>query len=85
MEIQNCYCRELVKLLVKRFGRLKEVAKNSSLLCLASQKMGALPGLTLVGEAQDNAPASNIASEAIKCAQKQTEKNTINEIIGKHL
>ena len=65
-------CRELVKLLVEKPERLKE----PSLLCLAAHKLGALPGLTLVGEAED--------VNTIECAQKQTERKNTVEFIGKH-
>lgn len=85
LESTNDDCRELVKLLVEKSERLKEAAKDPSLLCSAAQKMGALPGLTLVGEVEDNDTASKIASEAIECAQKQMERqNTVDEFIGKH-
>ena len=49
LESTNDVCRELVKLLVEKPERLKDLP----LLCLAAHKLGALPGLTLVGEAED--------------------------------
>ena len=49
LESTNNVCRELVKLLVEKPERLKD----PPLLCLAAHKLGALPGLTLVGEAED--------------------------------
>jgi hypothetical protein len=85
LESTNDDCRELVKILVEKSERLKEAAKDSSLLCSAAQKMAALPGLALVGEVEDNDTASKIASEAIECVQKQMERQSIvNKFIGKH-
>jgi hypothetical protein len=42
-------CREVAKVLVEKPGRLK----GSFLLRLATYKLGALPGMNLVGEAED--------------------------------
>ena len=49
LESTNDDCRVLVKLLVEKPERLKD----PSLLCLVAHKLGALPGLTLVGKAED--------------------------------
>jgi hypothetical protein len=42
-------CRELVKLLVEKPGRLKD----PSLLRFVAHKLDALPGLILIGKAED--------------------------------
>ena len=42
-------CREVAKVLVEKPGRLK----GPFLLRLATYKLGALPGMNLVGEAED--------------------------------
>jgi len=85
LESTNDDCKELVKMLIEKSKRLKDAAKDPSLLCSAAQKLSAIPGLALVGEDIENETASKIAAEAIKCAQEQMERQTIvDEFIGKH-
>jgi hypothetical protein len=77
-------CKELVVLLMEKSKKLKEAAKNPSNTCAIAKRMGAVPGLTLVGET-DNEAAGKIAEEAIETAEKLMNNfSAVGEYLGKH-
>lgn len=85
LESTNSECQELVEKLSEKSQRLKEASKDSKLICSVAQKIGALPGLTLVGEDLENETASKIAKEAIETAQTQMDRqDTVDEFLGRH-
>jgi SpoVK/Ycf46/Vps4 family AAA+-type ATPase len=84
LESTNSDCKELVQILVEKSNRLKEAAKDPSLLSSTVQKLSAYSGLTLVGEENnDNETASKIVSETIKAAKSQADRQgEVDSIIG---
>lgn len=78
-------CKELVEMLMEKSQKLKEAAKDPINTCTIAKRMGAVPGLTLVGEDTDNEAAGKIAEEAIETAQELINKFTaVGEYLGSH-
>jgi len=86
LESHNDDCTGLVEMLLKKSDRLKQAANDPILLKSIAQKMGSIPGLSLVGEStNNNETLSTIAAEAVEGADKLLSSiGTVDNFIGNH-
>jgi len=85
LESNDSNSKELVELLVKKSERLKVASQDPNLLSSVAQKIGSVPGLSFVGENNNDETISQIASEAVQNAQGLISKyQTVDQFIGSH-
>ena len=85
LESNDSNSKALVELLVKKAERLKVASQNPNLLSAVAKKIASVPGLSFVGENNNDEIISQIASEAVTNAQGLIEKyQTVDQFIGNH-
>ena len=78
LESEGASCKELVEKLIEKSDRLKKEATSPETLCALAERMGSIPGLSVVGrvtQPQDGAATvKKIASDALKDGDKMMEE-----------
>lgn len=83
LESNNGECRKLVQWLLKKSDRLRQVAIESDALESVARRMNSIPGLSLVGESNDDEAIERVKSEARDTASKQMEaRSTVDRYMG---
>jgi len=85
LQSNDSRCQELATLLMEKSETLKKAACDPASICAAARRLGAIPGLSLMGEERDNDTTNKIVSETMEAAQKlMGEYRTVDEFIGTH-
>ena len=73
-------CRDLVKTLVEKSGRLRREATDPKLIKSVTRKITSVPGLSVVGETVDDPSLKTISDEALATVnQFMNDQRTMND------
>jgi SpoVK/Ycf46/Vps4 family AAA+-type ATPase len=85
LQSTNKDCLKLVKMLMKSSTKLSDYAKKIETVCAIAQRLGDVPGLSLVGEDtnDESSPVKKIADRALGEANEMMEdEGHVNDFLG---
>ena len=85
LQSTNKDCQKLVGILMKSSTKLSDYAKKTETVCAIAQRLGDVPGLSLVGEDtnDESSPVKKIADRALGEANEMMEdEGHVNDFLG---